>query len=143
MFTWILIMHVPRLELGMEGRVSTHGDVYSYGIMLLEMFTGKKPTDDMFDGEIRLKEWVSESLHENSVPIAPALQSSEDQDFCAKEQCVLSIFELAMKCLATAPNERINMIEATTTLQRIYATMVTEKRRPPYAFSVSIRDNGF
>ncbi|XP_042036475.1 probable LRR receptor-like serine/threonine-protein kinase At3g47570 isoform X4 [Salvia splendens] len=130
-------------ELGMEGKVSTHGDVYSFGIMLLEMFTGKKPTDDMFDGEMRLKEWVSESLQKNSVPIAPALLSSEDRDFCAKEQCVLSIFELAMKCLAVASHERINMIEATTTLQRIYATTVTERRRPPpYAFSVSIRDNG-
>ncbi|XP_042035004.1 putative receptor-like protein kinase At3g47110 [Salvia splendens] len=111
-------------ELGMEGRVSTQGDVYSFGIMLLELFTGKKPTDDMFDGEMRLKEWVSESLQENSVPIAPVFLSSEDRDLCAKEQCVLSIFELAMKCLATTPHERINMIEAANTLQRIYATRV-------------------
>ncbi|XP_042036473.1 probable LRR receptor-like serine/threonine-protein kinase At3g47570 isoform X2 [Salvia splendens] len=129
-------------ELGMEGKVSTHGDVYSFGIMLLEMFTGKKPTDDMFDGEMRLKEWVSESIQENSVPIAPAMLSSEDQDFCAKEQCVLSIYELAMKCLATTPHERINMIEAANTLQRIYATMVTERRHPRYAFSIGIPNNG-
>ncbi|XP_042035971.1 putative receptor-like protein kinase At3g47110 [Salvia splendens] len=129
-------------ELGMEGKVSTHGDVYSLGIMLLEMFTGKKPTNDMFDGEMRLKEWVSESLQEQAVTIAPALLSREDQDFYAKKQCVLSIFELAMKCLVAAPQERINMIEATNTLQRIYATMVTERRRPRYAFSVGIPNNG-
>ncbi|XP_042035020.1 receptor kinase-like protein Xa21 [Salvia splendens] len=129
-------------KLGMEGKVSTHGDVYSFGIMLLEMFTGKKPTDDMFGGEMRLKEWVSEALQEKSVPLAPTLLSSEDQLFCAKEQCVLSIFELAMKCLAVAPHERINMIEAATTLQRIYATTVTKSHRPPYAFSVSIHNNG-
>ncbi|XP_042034612.1 probable LRR receptor-like serine/threonine-protein kinase At3g47570 [Salvia splendens] len=129
-------------ELGMEGKVSTHGDVYSFGIMLLEMFTGKKPTDDMFDGEMRLKEWVSESLQENSVPIAPVFLSSEDRDLCAKEQCVLSIFELAMKCLANTPHERINMIEAANTLQRIYATRVTKRRRPRYAFSVGSRSNG-
>ncbi|XP_042035969.1 leucine-rich repeat receptor protein kinase EMS1-like isoform X2 [Salvia splendens] len=129
-------------ELGMEGKVSTHGDVYSFGIMLLEMFTGKKPTDDMFDGEMRLKEWESESLQEKSVPISPTLLSSEDRDFCAKEQCVLSIYELAMKCLATTPHERINMIEAANTLHMINATMVTERRRPRYAFSVGIPNNG-
>ena len=33
---------------GSEGRVSTRGDIYSYGIMLLERLTRKKPTDEMF-----------------------------------------------------------------------------------------------
>ncbi|KAK9229859.1 hypothetical protein WN944_022825 [Citrus x changshan-huyou] len=42
-------------EYGSEGRVSTNGDVYSFGIMLMEIFTRKKPTDEIFSGEMTLK----------------------------------------------------------------------------------------
>ncbi|GMP36408.1 hypothetical protein CsSME_00008547 [Camellia sinensis var. sinensis] len=44
-------------EYGSEGRVSTNGDIYSYGVMLLETFTRKKPTDEMFSVEINLRQW--------------------------------------------------------------------------------------
>ncbi|KAL6001822.1 hypothetical protein ACLOJK_040385 [Asimina triloba] len=40
-------------------RVSTAGDVYSYGILLLEIFIGKKPTDEMFKDGFDLKSFAS------------------------------------------------------------------------------------
>ena len=130
----------------MEGKVSTKGDVFSFGVMLLEMFTGKKPTDDMFGEERSLREWVSEALEQNATIeiVAPALLTIEDQHFSAKVQCLLSIFELAMKCSAVSADERINMIEATTALHKIYAAFAacTERRRPRYAFPVTTRNYG-
>ncbi|WVZ96202.1 hypothetical protein U9M48_041869 [Paspalum notatum var. saurae] len=35
-------------EYGAGGQASVEGDAYSFGVTLLEMFTGKAPTDDMF-----------------------------------------------------------------------------------------------
>ncbi|KAH9316103.1 hypothetical protein KI387_024730, partial [Taxus chinensis] len=46
-------------EYGLSGAVTTKGDVYSYGIVLLEMFTGKKPTSSIFVEGMNLQKWVS------------------------------------------------------------------------------------
>ncbi|KAH6776576.1 hypothetical protein C2S52_014137 [Perilla frutescens var. hirtella] len=118
-------------EYGSEGKVSRNGDVYSYGIMLLEMFTRKRPTDDMFNGEMSLKDWVSEALQENATSEVadPGLLAREDGHFLEKEQCVSTIFDLAMKCLAFSPNERIKMVEVAASLKKIRATFLAGTRR--------------
>lgn len=38
----------------MGGQASTQGDVYSYGILLLEIFTGVSPTDERFTDGLNL-----------------------------------------------------------------------------------------
>ncbi|XP_015169236.1 probable LRR receptor-like serine/threonine-protein kinase At3g47570 [Solanum tuberosum] len=42
-------------EYGLEGLISKRSDVYSFGIMLLETFTKKKPSDEMFAGDLNLR----------------------------------------------------------------------------------------
>jgi serine/threonine protein kinase len=45
------------------GRATTKGDVYSYGVVLLELLTGKRPTDESFiENGTRLVTWVSIQL---------------------------------------------------------------------------------
>ncbi|KAM7473855.1 hypothetical protein LguiB_021098 [Lonicera macranthoides] len=51
-------------EYGMGGVASKCGDVYSYGVLLLEMFTGRRPTDDMFKDGLNLHNYIKMALQE-------------------------------------------------------------------------------
>lgn len=52
------------VEYGEGASVSTLGDVYSLGILLLEIFTGRSPTDDMFQGNLDLHKFSYDALLE-------------------------------------------------------------------------------
>ncbi|PIN02391.1 Serine/threonine protein kinase [Handroanthus impetiginosus] len=108
-------------EYGAQGIVSTSGDIYSFGITLLEICTRKKPTDERFGDEISLKSWVSFSLQENKISevVDTNLLGREDQNFLAKEQCLSSTLCLAMECLATLPSDRISISEVLSKLEKI------------------------
>ncbi|XP_043692849.1 probable LRR receptor-like serine/threonine-protein kinase At3g47570 [Telopea speciosissima] len=64
---------------GAGADVSRHGDVYSYGILLLEMFTGKRPTHEIFKDNFNLHCWAEMALHDGVIPIVdPSLLSMEE-----------------------------------------------------------------
>ncbi|KAI9102263.1 hypothetical protein K1719_023465 [Acacia pycnantha] len=53
--------YIP-LEYGESGQVTTQGDIYSYGVLLLVMLTGKKPTDSMFHEDLSLPKFCKLAL---------------------------------------------------------------------------------
>ncbi|XP_059429223.1 probable LRR receptor-like serine/threonine-protein kinase At3g47570 [Corylus avellana] len=68
-------------EYGMGGEASAQGDVYSYGIFLLEMFTGKRPTDKMFTDGFNLHNFVKMASTEKLVQVVdPNLLTREVKD---------------------------------------------------------------
>lgn len=47
-------------EYMQSGRATEKGDVYSYGVMLLELISGKRPTDaSLIEKGLHLVSWVS------------------------------------------------------------------------------------
>ncbi|PON36441.1 Mitogen-activated protein kinase kinase kinase [Trema orientale] len=113
-------------EYGLDGIVSRRGDVYSYGIMLMEVFTGRKPTDEMFAGEMNLKQWVENSFP-HSIPqiIDAKLLRTDDRHYAIKKDCLSTVMELALACSATSPEERIDMNNIVTTLNKIKKKFLT------------------
>ncbi|KAH9648480.1 protein kinase domain-containing protein [Citrus sinensis] len=86
-------------EYGTKGRVCTRGDVYSYGIMLMEMFTKKKLTDEIFIGELSLNRWINDLLPVSVMEVIDTnLLRGEERFFAAKEQILLSVLNLATEC---------------------------------------------
>ncbi|KAM7519393.1 hypothetical protein LguiB_018355 [Lonicera macranthoides] len=66
-------------EYGMGTDVSAYGDVYSFGILLLEMFTGKSPTDEMFKDNLNLREFSKMAFPDKLVEtIDPILLQQEE-----------------------------------------------------------------
>ncbi|PRQ48695.1 putative protein kinase RLK-Pelle-LRR-XII-1 family [Rosa chinensis] len=109
-------------EYGMQGIVTRRGDVYSFGIVVMETFSRRKPTDEIFVGEMRLKQWVANFLVADAiveVVDATLLGTEEDHDFVCKRECLSSIMRLAVACSAESPEERINMQEAVAMLKAI------------------------
>ncbi|XP_019155351.1 PREDICTED: probable LRR receptor-like serine/threonine-protein kinase At3g47570 [Ipomoea nil] len=135
------IGYVPP-EYGIGAKASTFGDVYSFGILLLEMFTAKRLTDDLFHGECSsLCEYVEMALPEKVVEIVdpllsaclgrhgitPDVELENDGNLVEIEESkvhnfFLSIFKIGLTCASRSPVDRTHMNEVSRELQKIKKT---------------------
>ncbi|GFS40355.1 EF-TU receptor [Actinidia rufa] len=124
-------------EYGMGCEVSTSGDVYSNGILLLEMFTGKRPTDPMFSDSLSLHNFAKMAFPEQVASIANStlfqqqdngLNQSSASSHKIKE-CLTSIFKAGLACSEELPRNRLAINEVLTQLHAIKNTLLGSTRR--------------
>ncbi|KAI7751912.1 hypothetical protein M8C21_029960, partial [Ambrosia artemisiifolia] len=56
-------------EYGLGSEMASSGDVYSFGILVLEVMTGKSPTDNIFNEDLCLHKFASMALLDNVIDI--------------------------------------------------------------------------
>ncbi|XP_058099611.1 putative receptor-like protein kinase At3g47110 [Magnolia sinica] len=117
-------------EYGLGGDASTQGDVYSYGILLLELFTGKRPTDDMFIDSLSLHQFAKMALPEQVMEITDPQLLLDDEAFNNIEtrramrgriqECLVSVIQIGVACSTESPRERMEMREVVREMQVIH-----------------------
>ncbi|WOK99976.1 hypothetical protein Cni_G08688 [Canna indica] len=111
-------------EYGYGRRASTKGDVYSFGIIVLEMITGKRPTEEMFDGGLSLINWVKchyrsqlDDIIDSSLLREIRQQVPEVQKVL--EVAVMELVDLGLVCTQEAASARPTMISIADYLNKL------------------------
>ncbi|KAL0344470.1 UNVERIFIED_CONTAM: putative receptor-like protein kinase [Sesamum radiatum] len=105
-------------EYGMGSNYSPQGDIYSYGILILEMFTGKRPTDSGFEDGLNLHNFVKMALPERVVGeiLDPMIALNGGM---GEEDCLISIMRIGVACSMESPKERMNIADVIKGLESI------------------------
>ncbi|KAJ0760266.1 putative protein kinase RLK-Pelle-LRR-XII-1 family [Helianthus annuus] len=121
-------------EYGLGSEMTSNGDIYSFGILVLEAMTGKHPTDDIFNEDLSLHKFASMALLDNVIDIIDVnilnlyqedrivLQNNEEN---AKkiEECLTLTIKIGVACSVDSPTQRMDVKKVVRELQRILDTL--------------------
>ena len=116
-------------EYGFKGRVSTKSDIYSYGIILLEMITRKRPTDDMFVGELAMRQWILSVPYKMKVADDGLLRIEDGRDVTFLQTILSSIFELSLRCSEELPDQRLDIKDVVAKVNKIKLALLGNRNR--------------
>lgn len=92
-------------------KVTQKGDVYSYGVVLLEVLTGRVPAQSLQDEGVDLPRWVQSVVREEWTAEVFDLELMRSKHM---EEHLVSLLQIAMACVSPSPDQRPSMLHVTS-----------------------------
>ncbi|XP_071690406.1 serine/threonine-protein kinase BRI1-like 2 isoform X2 [Rutidosis leptorrhynchoides] len=100
-------------------RCTAKGDVYSLGVVFLELLSGKRPTDKDDFGDTNLVGWTKMKVREGKSRevIDQELLSNVDEQERGDVKEIARFLEITLQCVDDFPSRRPNMLQVVTLLR--------------------------
>ncbi|KAJ4967697.1 hypothetical protein NE237_014398 [Protea cynaroides] len=102
-------------EYGYTLKVDEKSDIYSYGVVLMELLTGKRPLDPEFGESTDVVEWIRGKIRNNRA-LEETLDSSIGGQCKHVQEEMLLVLRIALLCTAKSPKDRPSMRDVITIL---------------------------
>ncbi|CAD5329376.1 unnamed protein product [Arabidopsis thaliana] len=94
-------------EYGYTLKVDEKIDIYSYGVVLLELLTGRRPLEPEFGESVDIVEWVRRKIRDN-ISLEEALDPNVGNCRYVQEEMLL-VLQIALLCTTKLPKDRPSM----------------------------------
>lgn len=95
-------------------KITEKSDVYSYGVVVLEVLTGKQPIDPTIPDGLHVVDWVRQKRGGIEVLDTSLLSRSESEI-----EEMMQALGIALLCVSSAPDERPTMKDVAAMLKEI------------------------
>jgi serine/threonine protein kinase len=96
-------------EYGSGSEVSTERDIYSYGVLLFEILTGRRPTDIFTDSVTSLVSYVKMAYPDNLLEILDVVATYSRNTHHIIDIFLYPMFKLGITCYEDSPRHRVKM----------------------------------
>ncbi|KAL5780200.1 hypothetical protein ACOSQ2_010937 [Xanthoceras sorbifolium] len=105
-----LTYKAPETRIASSHQATSKSDVYAFGVLLLELLTGKPPSQHPVLEPNEMLQWVTSTREDDAV----------------EDDRLGMLLEVAMACISTSPEQRPTMWQVLKMLQEIKEAVLTE-----------------